>query len=584
MLLGIFYTQIGILLYFKNKTLPLWKSLEIHNIAKENKKKVAPKKIIREISKVNFFQLLGSEDSKNLLLKSSYTEIYDFFNFYEDIRRDFRFSFTTYITYKKSLMTFLAISPNDNSNGEEYMLESMISTSIEIIRGDRFINVHNSRKLIAIANIITRITDLLLTLYKNSEDHNIKNEYLYELINDRMFNGNEYNDDTVKLLDKLLLEENKSPKSIKIVSISNIIKFYYLAGRFYIKAGRNVAFMFQLKKILLVFQTTKFIDLIAKESEDKRKNYEKLFEVLVNKILEINSWNANNSDGPQLTIINRVLGFKNRDYRYDFIKHLSNNPDTKEAIILFLSLKLKLNTYNTQDWRELLKSLSQELQITSQSNSIAHQSIRVMELSLQLRINHILIDKYFTENNIIRLEENNPIFIKSNITIDDFKRYTELITNSLFCINQIITIASIYGINYMQSYSYFGSFYHKMGHWVKRYKECIKLLDTSKNDKFKEIIKKMDKDLQMLIGNTMLQNLGEPSDYYQMALQYYHKAIQMHSEGSPYREQMNNMIFSEDDYSDNLSHFGAAIERQMINSGRLRLKIEKLSKEVEGSD
>ncbi|WP_373331564.1 hypothetical protein [Salmonirosea aquatica] len=40
------------------------------------------------------------------------------------------------------------------------------------------------------------------------------------------------------------------------------------------------------------------------------------------------------------------------------------------------------------------------------------------------------------------------------------------------------------------------------------------------------------------------------------------------------------MIYLEDDYGDNISHFGAAIERQLINSGRIEQVIKELEKEL----
>lgn len=56
---------------------------------------------------------------------------------------------------------------------------------------------------------------------------------------------------------------------------------------------------------------------------------------------------------------------------------------------------------------------------------------------------------------------------------------------------------------------------------------------------------------------------------YQIALQCYSKAFKMHKEGSGYQDRMKTFIFLEDDFNDNLYHFGAAIERLKINSGQI---------------
>lgn len=39
---------------------------------------------------------------------------------------------------------------------------------------------------------------------------------------------------------------------------------------------------------------------------------------------------------------------------------------------------------------------------------------------------------------------------------------------------------------------------------------------------------------------------------------------------------MNNLIYLEDDFNDNLYHFGAGLERFQINSGSIRAAIDEL--------
>ena len=71
--------------------------------------------------------------------------------------------------------------------------------------------------------------------------------------------------------------------------------------------------------------------------------------------------------------------------------------------------------------------------------------------------------------------------------------------------------------------------------------------------------------------------------HYELALNNFYSAIQMHNEGKEYKQNLNNMFFLQDDFNDNLYHFCAANERYRINNGVVRKKIKWLKDQVGSS-
>ena len=151
--------------------------------------------------------------------------------------------------------------------------------------------------------------------------------------------------------------------------------------------------------------------------------------------------------------------------------------------------------------------------------------------------------------------------------------YSELILNSVFNLAQVDRIINTYGINYILSYSYMAKIHERLGTWLKHLHLCRIL-----NNRY-ELEITIDQTLKELVG-PQLSTSFDPLTSYQVALQYYYQAIQLHKEGNAYRHQISNLVYLEDDYNDNLYHFGAALERLLINSGSIRQKIDFLKKEL----
>ncbi|MPR37449.1 hypothetical protein [Salmonirosea aquatica] len=268
MMMGHFYASLGTILYFKNKTLPYRTTLDILEFRNgrnglNNDELCA--EIADRIKRTPVFKIgntnnngdINSELSFADYVESSYKELYEVFSMDSST---FRFSFITYISYKKSLATYLAMKFESESNNNEdklklYYLSNLIKSSVRLLI--KYKNVHGARKLISLANIITKIADLLLPLYNSANT----NEKLFANINIKDF----VLTDTDKFLDDIMFNNENglteqfisSPlNNKKSINLSYLLQMYYLAGRLYAKAGRWVSYGFQLKKILMAIHNT----------------------------------------------------------------------------------------------------------------------------------------------------------------------------------------------------------------------------------------------------------------------------------------------------------------------------------------
>ena len=72
-------------------------------------------------------------------------------------------------------------------------------------------------------------------------------------------------------------------------------------------------------------------------------------------------------------------------------------------------------------------------------------------------------------------------------------------------------------------------------------------------------------------------NLNERAEIYEdKGVEYFNKAIRLHSGGDEYKDMIKDLYILEDDQNDGLSHFCAALERSVINNGIIDSKLQKL--------
>ena len=417
-----------------------------------------------------------------------------------------------------------------------------------------------------------------------------------------------------------------------------IVHMYYLACLFYLEAGETANGAFQLRKILFALRS---LPLYAPKGHTVVNVLSCLETSLMKRILELSSWMSHSSDRPQLSKTKKYLNITTLRTPHSVSSalygNLSNNPDTKETVLAYALLKTHHYQYELKAG-SLMDNFAQkpEHKLLSPYSSIAHHIIRIMECELHTSMNFKLLktytestfkpilhlagltsedfsiqqglnswsEKYFYACNLYDIvkkewvaeaeskkepeeEQLRAILTKfdaafgpstTNLMQTWLKDYADLVINSIFNLCQIDRTVNTYGINYILSYSYMAQVQEHLGTWLKHLHFCRILerryITTNSNEG-----SRIDELLNDLIGPQLTTSLDALTSY-QVALQYYYQAIQLHKEGNSYRHQINNLIYLEDDYNDNLYHFGAAIERLRINSGKVRSRIDFLKKEL----
>jgi len=149
----------------------------------------------------------------------------------------------------------------------------------------------------------------------------------------------------------------------------------------------------------------------------------------------------------------------------------------------------------------------------------------------------------------------------------------------MFSLRESVKIIQMYNPGYTISYSYLATAHHWAGDWCVL---CERIREEHDN---------FAKEYNTPILNDKLSNiLGRSSSYflesksqYEIAIQTYYTVLQMHAESNAYKSKIENIFSLEDDYNNNLAHFNLAVERNLVNTGKVRARIEKLQDRISGS-
>lgn len=316
--------------------------------------------------------------------------------------------------------------------------------------------------------------------------------------------------------------------------IAIVLKYYYLSGKYFFKYGRSVSCSFQYRKILHILR------MILKEEKLRYNGFIKFLETtLVTPILEIASDNAGHTDrhmflkATQSDKIEIEDNPKKLGLNETFALHnISNQPETREAILALNYIKIKMHQFEDKCITRLI----------SPYYSFASQFSRIIELDFHA--------KYLSGKLNLATSKKNMI---CNMTA------------YVFSMLSILRILKIYGIDYMISYSSYAYTHFRLA-------EFLRLVNNSEKT-FDEI----DKEIKSLFGSGSYSSL----DYiyhFQMAKNFYQKAIELHTAGNEYKKTVGGMIYLEDDFNDNAYHFGAAYDRYMMINGAFESKIQKCNK------
>lgn len=236
-----------------------------------------------------------------------------------------------------------------------------------------------------------------------------------------------------------------------------------------------------------------------------------------------------------------------------------------------------------------------------------------------------IIDKYlYDANNNVIIEQLNLNIFKDTNTSDTDKRFQfliYLITDSLFCLNKATDILSPLYSTTLYTNMYIGECYERefvWNHLLIVLREILYYMQSNDKQafmkdfqqrykhKFDELqISSMFAHIEVLIGgcNTYRELLTKqketgkspveiiydkicPSSHRYLtssylignAVDYYHKAVEMHTGGKAYKEMASTLYFLEDDLFNNSCYFKFATEIYCLNNGYIQDKINMLEK------
>lgn len=236
-----------------------------------------------------------------------------------------------------------------------------------------------------------------------------------------------------------------------------------------------------------------------------------------------------------------------------------------------------------------------------------------------------IIDKYlYNVNSDVIINQIGLDIFKDNSTSDADKRFQfliYLITDSLFCLNKVTDILSPLYSTTLYTNMYIGECYEREFVWnhllivlrevlyymqskdkrafmkdfqrrymykfdESRVSFLFNHIEKLVNDcgTYKELLAKQEE-----IGKDPVESIYDkvcPSSHRYLtssylignAVDFYHKAVEMHTCGNAYKEMMSTLYFLEDDLFNNSCYFKFATELYCLNNGYIQGKINKLEK------
>lgn len=431
--------------------------------------------------------------------------------------------------------------------------------------------------------------------------------------------------DLIKPWVKLLVDEKNKYKdeNDENKSLLNIVTYYLLSAKLYMYSDRPRMGSYQYNKILSILRirATRLRDY---ENRDELKMFLTFIEAtLVKRCLQVASWNSSSTDRSQIYKYKGVFAedviYHDKVLSKHNYKNISNASDIKMAMWHYVVINEIANNGGKRSLVRLMNPSDIDKKdcptvanqsFVSQLSSIHTMYGRLNELDVQCAINRGLRDNILDESGISN--DNNggtsiDVLYKHVRTIQKYRDAGEvdlkngllkieigkgreiclsyeklkdlpyLLANWIFCLHNILQIMQTKGSSFLVTYTNIGDQYRRLGEVLKYFELCRVIHAILK----KNLVKFPDARALVveMIGDDALRSMDTTS-LFQLATRNYRLAISAHSRGSAYRNLISNMYFLEDDFHDNLFHFSIAFERQRINSGEILDKIRELNKEL----
>ncbi|HKK78096.1 MAG TPA: hypothetical protein VJ933_00650, partial [Phaeodactylibacter sp.] len=471
----------------------------------------------------------------------------------------------------------------------------------------------NTNRFYHLASITSKLGDAILgSIHSMSvlTDEDSRGEFFS--LNSKGEKGVESVLSLVKRLNKR--ETASSGEASPFFSLQQIIDMYELSAAFYRRAGRMYSYAFQYKKILYLVKD--FVSLVSKEEVDSSLELligkyesppgiaEKL-EQIAEEIFRSVTWNYDVSNRPQVLKYQQIFNHDNRSEDSSLIYNSLNNvADCREAILLVEEVKMKLRKLGVPAKEDAFKMNNLFI---SPYSMISHRFVRILELKYRSEWYYYVLkdllglealcsrplEKY-PEHKLKIMEaieglrdnrrlENIYEFLppKTTFAPDSYEPLLRfLVSEAIFCLRELIKTVRLYEPGYIIGFSYLGAAHRKMGYWCQAY-DNLRIVLKEKDEAAKKEAEALRQDVVDLVGENALVYL-EPNYHFEIAVQNYYRAIQMHTEGRAYKAYILNQYLLEDDFNDNLTHFSLAMERMRVNLDNVRQQIKLLQAAIKG--
>ncbi len=453
-------------------------------------------------------------------------------------------------------------------------------------------------------------------------------------LNDFLDYIDERNDKQSSSLYQQRLENFSEEKAFN--KIEEVFIYYYLAYQFYLRTGENREAAVQMLKILYLIRN---LLLMAKPDETKWLKDEiglllwKIEKVILRRAI-INLYR----------IYGSVHRLEIEDYKDIFncepsgdnpgdqgkndsidLKKISLSADFKEYFVIYKEIQIRCGRFCFPENPKDIISLC----ATTPYYSINKMYNRIIDLNFKVTVNYKIFEQLgltetFKEiqrrvktgfpvnpphfcfsglfrNNASRIKKKKSIaivhailesadnhllkskFKEKIVTEGELLQVAEfLVSDSIFCLHEIIKLVGLYGLSYMLNHSVLANAHRRMGDWCNLYFTYSRSLEgdseaiTARKKKFKG-------ELEALLKRDNLKYLSIRY-HYEKARESYHSILELHREGKAYRNMLTKMFYLNDDFNDSIYHFSAAAERYRINIGKVHEDLGVVKGKLEDSE
>lgn len=377
-------------------------------------------------------------------------------------------------------------------------------------------------------------------------------------------------------------------------SLETVFCLYELAAVFYLRSSREQSFNYQYRKILYLIK-----DVLGYQNDHNIQNGLANFsmdtvEIIACQLFKTITWATEVSNRPQILKYREIFQIDDPNLDRSLIYNSINSaPDTRE--IALLVEKIRIRYHQVKGDKKYNKHAFFQNYFLSSYSSINHRYVRQQELEYKADLylflaEHIIGIKWLFDKGEKTTDLINKIPAIQKIIEDllpkDMLKDTQdglyyikfIVKESIFCLRELIRSINIYGLGSFLSYSYIAFAHQSLGTWCQAYRNILRY-ENSTSFSFQE---SLSEEVEAMIGNNALAYL-EPNFHFEQAIQFYYKAIQLHTEGRSYKDNILNIYMLEDEYNDNLRHFVIGLERQRVNSGRIRRRISALQDLIQPS-